>query len=97
MGALFGAMNASYALGFWYGSHCVEGTGSCPPHLNGDTTYTAGDVLVIFFSVIMAGFMLSQLSPSLKKISEGKVAATRIFKIIDREPKIKSPENGLVP
>lgn len=26
IGALFFAMLASYALGFWYGSHCVEGT-----------------------------------------------------------------------
>lgn len=26
MGALFGCLNASYALGFWYGSHCVEGS-----------------------------------------------------------------------
>ena len=36
---------------------------------------------------------MSQLTPALKKISEGKQAAARIYKIIDREPQIKSPQN----
>jgi len=26
LGALFFAMLASYSLGFWFGSHCVEGS-----------------------------------------------------------------------
>jgi hypothetical protein len=41
--------------------------------------YTGGDVLVIFFSILMAGFNLSQLTPSMKKIAEGRQAAARIF------------------
>jgi hypothetical protein len=61
-------MLASYGLGFWYGSHCVEGTESCPPGISGQK-YTAGDVLVIFFSILMAGFNLSQVTPALKKIA----------------------------
>ena len=39
---------------------------------------------------------MSQLPPSLKKITEGRSAAGRIFKIIDREPKVKNPVNGVV-
>jgi len=65
MGILFFAMLASYALGFWFGSKCVEGSGSC---LNGDpgvTKYTAGDVLIVFFSILMAGFQLSQITPAI--------------------------------
>lgn len=36
------------------------------------------------------------LSPSLKKVSEAKVAATRIFKIIDRKSLIRPPEEGII-
>jgi len=91
LGVLFFAMLASYSLGFWYGSLCVEGTSSCLNGNSGDKLYTAGDVLIIFFCILMAGFNLSQLTPALKKITEGISAATRIFKILDREPMIKSP------
>lgn len=90
-------MLASYALGFWFGSNCVEDTNSCPSSLNGGNPYTAGDVLVVFFSILMAGFNFTQLTPAIKKIAEGRAAAARIFKIIDREPLIKSPPNALKP
>ena len=97
LGVLFFAMLASYALGFWFGSKCVEGSSSCLNGNSGDTKYTAGDVLIVFFSILMAGFNLSQLTPAIKKITEGITAATRIFKILDREPLIKNPENGIIP
>ena len=74
MGALFFSILASYALGFYYGSICVEGHKGCLNY-----KYKAGDVLIVFFSVLMAGFQLSQLTPAIKKISEGRVAARRIF------------------
>jgi hypothetical protein len=32
----------------------------------------------------MAALNLSQLSPSIKKIAEGKAAAVRIFEVMDR-------------
>lgn len=90
-------MLSSYALGFWFGSHCVEGSSRCPPDLNGGQKYTAGDVLIVFFSILMAGFNFTQLTPAIQKISEGRVAATRIFKIIDRVPAISSRPNAIVP
>lgn len=43
----------------------------------------------------MSGFNLSQLTPAFKKISEGKQAASRIYKIIDRKPLIENPTNGV--
>jgi hypothetical protein len=61
IGSMFAVMLLSYSLGFWYGSHCVEGTSVC----NSGQTYTAGDVLVVFFSILMAGFNFSQLTPAL--------------------------------
>lgn len=68
MGALFLVMFASYALGFWYGSKCVVGSEECPESVSGQK-YEPGDVLIIFMSVLMAGFNLSQFGPALKKIS----------------------------
>lgn len=93
IGGLYSVMLMSYALGFWYGSHCVEVTNVC----NSGQEYTAGDVLVVFFSVLMAGFNFSQLTPALKKIAEGRQAAARIFQIVDREPLIKNPLNPIRP
>lgn len=87
-------MLLSYSLGFWYGSKCVLGTRDCPRDV-ARQTYTAGDVLVVFFSVVMGGFNLSQLTPAFKKIAEGRQAAARIFSVIDRQPLITNPPNGI--
>jgi ATP-binding cassette subfamily B (MDR/TAP) protein 1 len=51
--------------------------------------YSAGDVLVIFFSIIMGGMNLSQLTPCLKKFGEGQAAAARIYAVLDRKPLIR--------
>ena len=58
--------------------------------INSSSKYTAGDTLVIFFSILMAGFNFSQVTPALKKIAEGRIAAARIYQIIDRVPLIKA-------
>lgn len=76
-------MLASYALGFWYGSKCIIAADNCPIEIIVDR-YTPGEVLVVFFSVLMAGFNLTNLGPSLEKISQGRSAAVRIFEILDR-------------
>jgi ATP-binding cassette, subfamily B (MDR/TAP), member 1 len=45
----------------------------------------------------MASFNFTQLTPAIKKISEGRSAAVWIFKIVDRKPLITSPENAIKP
>lgn len=82
-GLLSGSMFILYSLGYWFGSNCVQGNSHCPPSVSGQN-YTAGNVITIFFSVLVACFYFSQLSPALKKIEEGKDAAVRIYKVIDR-------------
>ena len=95
IGFVFFVQYATFSLGFWWGSRLVEENYANPVSATG--FYDAGDVLVVFFSVLMAGFNLSQLSPAFEKIVQGRQAAARIFATIDREPLIKSPENGLKP
>ena len=89
---VFFVMLASYSLGFWYGSRCVLQADNCKA---GGQIYSTGDVLVVFFSVLMAGFNLGQLSPAFKKIAEGKQAAARIYSVIDRVPLVSSPANPI--
>lgn len=72
----------------------MMGTDNCPVETTGER-YTAGDVLVVFFSVLMAGFNLTQLGPSMEKIVAGKQAGARIFSVIDREPEIKNAPNAI--
>jgi len=93
---MMGSMFLLYSLGYWFGSNCAEGAGGCPTSVSGKL-YSPGDVITVFFAVMVSCFYLAQLSPALKKIGEGKQAAARIFKIVDREPLIKNPVNGLKP
>lgn len=93
-GGAFFALLSSYALGFWYGANCISETEHCRPWI-AKQKYTAGIVFTVFFSIIIVGFNMSQLPPALKKITEGRAAAGRIFRIIDREPRVKNPINGI--
>ena len=77
------AMFASYEVGFWYGSKCVIASNYCPLRIIVNR-YTPGDVLVVFFSVLMAGFYFTQVGPSIEKITQRRNAAARIFGILDR-------------
>lgn len=51
MGSVAFCMLSCYALGFWYGSKLVH-----DKVYNMGSPYTGGDVLVIFFSIVMGGF-----------------------------------------
>jgi ATP-binding cassette, subfamily B (MDR/TAP), member 1 len=75
----------------------VEGSNICPINLNGGKASTAGNILTIFFTILITGYNFTQLMPSINKISEGRVAAARIFEILDRVPAITSPLDGIVP
>jgi len=96
MAFMSASMFLLYSLGYWFGSNCAEGNSSCPPSTSGKI-YSTGDVITIFFAVLVACFNFGQLSPALKKIGEGRAAAARVFNILDREPLIKNPPNGLKP
>ena len=66
-GMMMLGMLSCYALAFWYGSNCIEQNHHCgvPP------AYTSGQVFMVFMSLVIVGFNVSQLMPSLRKIGEG--------------------------
>lgn len=55
-GAFFGVMMLTYGLGFWYGARLV-----IRAQQRGDSSPTGGEVMAVFFSVIMGGMALGQV------------------------------------
>ncbi|XP_045050221.2 ATP-dependent translocase ABCB1 [Desmodus rotundus] len=83
MGAAFLLIYASYALAFWYGTSLV---------LSGE--YSIGEVLTVFFSVLIGAFSIGHTSPSIEAFANARGAAYEVFKIIDHKPSIDSYSNN---
>ncbi|XP_010614446.1 ATP-dependent translocase ABCB1 [Fukomys damarensis] len=79
MGAAFLLIYASYALAFWYGTTLVL-----------SNEYSIGQVLSVFFSVLIGAFSVGQASPNIEAFANARGAAYEIFRIIDNEPSINS-------
>ncbi|XP_063180837.1 ATP-dependent translocase ABCB1 [Chroicocephalus ridibundus] len=79
MGAAFLLIYASYALAFWYGTTLVIAD-----------DYTIGNVLTVFFSVLIGAFSIGQTAPSIEAFASARGAAYTVFNIIDNEPQIDS-------
>ncbi|XP_077304028.1 bile salt export pump-like [Lithobates pipiens] len=67
-----------YALAFWYGSQLVLD----------EEEYSPGNLLQVFFGVLVGALNLGQASPCLQAFASGRGAATNIYETIDNEPKI---------
>ncbi|CAH2305682.1 bile salt export pump [Pelobates cultripes] len=67
-----------YALAFWYGSKLVLE----------EEEYSPGNLLQVFFGVLIGALNLGQASPCLQAFASGRGAATHIYETIDNEPKI---------
>ena len=78
--ASFGAMNliflSLYSFGFWYGKQLIIWFPS---------KYQAPTVLSTFFCFLIGGASIGQVSPIMKNIAEGKVAASKLFKLMGRD------------
>uniref|UniRef100_A0A8C6GRA8 P-type phospholipid transporter n=1 Tax=Mus spicilegus TaxID=10103 RepID=A0A8C6GRA8_MUSSI len=70
---------ASYALAFWYGTSLVL-----------SNEYSIGEVLTVFFSILLGTFSIGHLAPNIEAFANARGAAFEIFKIIDNEPSIDS-------
>lgn len=70
-------MFGSYSLCLWYGAKLVE-----------DGEYTGGQVVNVFFAVLIGGIGLAQVSPGFESLAKGQGSAYRIFETMDRPSKI---------
>uniref|UniRef100_A0A8C4R9D5 ATP binding cassette subfamily B member 1 n=1 Tax=Eptatretus burgeri TaxID=7764 RepID=A0A8C4R9D5_EPTBU len=77
IGFTFFLIYGSYALAFWYGGELVN-----------TDHYTVGNVLQVFFCVIIGAFALGQAAPNIEAFFNSRGAAYVIFNIIDKEPPI---------
>lgn len=96
IGFFFFCIMAMYGVGMWFGvwqivrsrdsHHCYDGL--CPGLLTG------GEVISVFFAVVIAGLGLSQASPNFAVFATARSAAYRIFEVIATEPSIDSQSSA---
>ncbi|KAJ3053457.1 Multidrug resistance protein 1 [Rhizophlyctis rosea] len=83
IGAGFGSfmcvMFLTYGLSFWYGSKLVR-----------EGTMLGGNVMVVFFAMLMGAMALIILPPSMSAFGSARGAAAKIYGTIDRVPSIDS-------
>jgi ATP-binding cassette subfamily B (MDR/TAP) protein 1 len=95
MGAIMFVMFGTYALAFWYGSTLISN--KVTNSVSGNP-WTGGDVVTVFFSVIMGAFAVGQAGPNMQAFANGRAAAFKIFTIVDRQSKIDPYDpNGAKP
>ncbi|GAB1225191.1 hypothetical protein ENUP19_0246G0015 [Entamoeba nuttalli] len=91
LGMLLFFMMSSLALGSWYGSLVIRGKGA-------SKDCSAGTVMVVFMSVLMATMSIAQVAMPINALSTAQAAAYRIYQTIDRIPDIDCRSTaGLVP
>ncbi|CAD6245579.1 unnamed protein product [Miscanthus lutarioriparius] len=79
LGGTYFSVFCCYGLLLWYGGHLVRGH-----HTNG------GLAIATMFSVMIGGLALGQSAPSMAAFAKARVAAAKIFRIIDHRPGIAS-------
>uniref|UniRef100_A0ACD5ZP59 Uncharacterized protein n=1 Tax=Avena sativa TaxID=4498 RepID=A0ACD5ZP59_AVESA len=77
LGGTYFTVFCCYALLLWYGGHLVRGH-----HTNG------GLAIATMFSVMIGGIALGQSAPSIAAFAKARVAAAKIYRIIDHTPGI---------
>ncbi|KAK1411806.1 hypothetical protein QVD17_32582 [Tagetes erecta] len=85
LGATYFTVFCCYALLLWYGGYLVR------------HGYTNGGLAIsTMFSVMIGGLALGQSAPSMSAFAKARVAAAKIFKIIDHKPTVdRNCDSGL--
>ena len=98
VGATVAFMNICFftlnVIVYWFGSECIVGGAVCP-HSASKQEYTPTSVITIFLVLVNCSYMIVLISPTVNGISQAKSAATKIYSIIDRQPKISSSVNAI--
>jgi len=85
LGLVFCIIYSSFAIAFIKGTRYIR-----------DGTMNYGDVLNVFMGIMMGAMTLSGVGATLSAFSEATGAATMIYNIIEREPRINTDE-GIIP
>jgi len=81
-------MMGVYGLAFWFGNKEVRAD-----------NLSSGDVVTVFFSVIIAAMGLGQTAPGITAMTAARGAAPRVFEVIERASAIDATDDaaGVVP
>ncbi|XP_010234205.1 ABC transporter B family member 1 [Brachypodium distachyon] len=84
LGGTYFTVFCCYALLLWYGGRLVRGG-----HTNG------GLAIATMFSVMIGGLALGQSAPSMAAFAKARVAAAKLYRIIDHKPATATSEGGV--
>ncbi|XP_048367466.1 ATP-binding cassette sub-family B member 5 [Sphaerodactylus townsendi] len=76
---------ACYALAFWYGTKLTD---------EEPNNYDIGNVLIVFFSVLIGVFSIGQAAPHLESLANARGAAYEVYKIINKFRPLDSSSIG---
>ena len=84
---IFFFLFCTYGAGFLFGGFLIAKEGA-----------EGGNILTVFFSVVIGAFSLGQAAPNLENLLTAAGAATTVYETIDRKPPIdSSSDKGLTP
>lgn len=93
-GFMFLVMYSAYGVGLWYGARLIardrEDDPSCIDEL--DDCFSGGDVIQIFFSVLIGAMSIGQASPDFNSLATAQSTAMKVFSAIESEPSIRLDE-----
>ncbi|XP_053373101.1 ATP-dependent translocase ABCB1-like isoform X2 [Mercenaria mercenaria] len=81
LGMVWMIMFLAYALGFWYGAKLSR---------EEPENYSIGNVMIVFFAVLIGAFSLGNAAPPLQSLSVARGAAYIVYQLIELEPPIDS-------
>ncbi|CAM6102631.1 unnamed protein product [Calypogeia fissa] len=85
MGVTHSCLFAAWALLLWYGGVLIR-----------EGKVNGGDAIGVVFAVIIGGMAVGQALPNISFFTRGRVAAYKIFRLIDHEPTINKPDKKAV-
>ncbi|KAJ1653093.1 hypothetical protein IWQ61_006717 [Dispira simplex] len=74
LGIMMMLIYLTYALGFWYGVK-----------LTSEKLMDGGDVLIVFFALIIGAMSLGQAAPNITSVANAQGAAAKVFQLIEKE------------
>lgn len=95
LGFIFFFVFSSYAVGLWFGARQVSESirKFCIDEFN-PSCQTGGKVLTVFWSVLVGAVAVGKLGPNMSTIAEARGAASKLWCILDRVPRISSDLQG---
>ncbi|EIW81034.1 P-loop containing nucleoside triphosphate hydrolase protein [Coniophora puteana RWD-64-598 SS2] len=85
LGIFFFVIYSAYSLAFDFGTTLIN-----------EGRATAGEVVNVFFAILIGSFSLAMMAPEMQAITQGRGAAAKLYATIERVPSIDSADpNGL--